>query len=281
QALAAGESWRLEELKLRTGKTVSVSTAPVRGQDGAVAGSLLAIEDVSLARYMNEFVVENAKVSTVAQLAVGVAHEMNNPLFAIQNYLGVIRGRVNDAEIEDRIARIEREVTRISDIVSSLLSFSRVASAPRNLVDMREIIENAVILLQHAFREKSVTVDLELPPTPLSMHGDENRLTQVVLNLASNAVDAVLSGGAVRIRACGKDAACVEMEIIDDGCGIPDDVSQRVFEPFFTTKLSKRNTGLGLSICRNIIEEHGGTIQFKSRPGSGTVFTVRIPTAGT
>ncbi len=279
RGLAAGEPARLEELKLRTGKTVSVSSAPVRGQDGTAEGSLIVIEDVSFARYMNEFVVENAKVSTVAQLAVGVAHEMNNPLFAIQNYLGVIRGKVNDADVEDRIARIEREVTRISDIVSSLLSFSRVASAPRNVVDMREVIENAVILLQHAFREKTVSVDLDLPPAPLCVQGDENRLTQVVLNLASNAVDAVLSGGAVSIRARRDDSAGVEMQILDDGCGIPDDVSNRIFEPFFTTKLSKRNTGLGLSICRSILEEHGGTIAFKSRPGSGSVFTVRIPAA--
>ena len=69
-------------------------------------------------------------------------------------------------------------------------------------------------------------------------------------------------------------------QIIDDGCGIPDDVSARVFEPFFTTKLSKRNTGLGLSICRSILEEHGGKIGFESRPGAGTVFSVKLPSAG-
>jgi two-component system, NtrC family, sensor histidine kinase AtoS len=279
RGLAAGEPVRMNDLKLRTGKTVSMALAPVRAQDGSPAGSLLVIEDVSFARYMNDFVVENAKVSTVARLAVGVAHELNNPLFAIQNYLGVIRDRVGDAEIEDRVARIEREVARISDIVSSLLSFSRVASAPRNVVDMREVIENAVILLQHAFREKTVSVSLDLAPDPLSVQGDENRLTQIVLNLASNAVDAVLSGGSVRISARPEGHGRVEMQVIDDGCGIPDDVRARVFEPFFTTKLSKRNTGLGLSICRSILEEHGGTIDFVSRPGSGTVFTVRLPSA--
>ncbi len=278
--LAAGEPVRLEGLKLRTGKTVSMASTPVRAQDGTPAGSLLVIEDVSFARYMNDVVVENAKVSTVARLAVGVAHEMNNPLFAIQNYLGVIRGRVNDPEIEDRLGRIEREVNRISDIVSSLLSFSRAASVPRNVVDMREVIESAVILLQHAFREKTVSVSLDLPPGPLNVRGDENRLTQVLLNLASNAVDAVLSGGSVRIRARQEDSEWVEIQIIDDGCGIPDDVSARVFEPFFTTKLSKRNTGLGLSICRSILEEHGGKIGFESRPGAGTVFSVKLPSAG-
>ncbi len=273
-SFSCGEALRLPELKLRTGKTVSMATAPVRSLEGA--GSLLVIEDVSLARYMDDFVVENAKVSTVAQLAVGVAHEMNNPLFAIQNYLEVIRGRVADPEIEDRLTRIEREISRISEIVCSLLSFSRVACAPQSAVDVQEVIESAVILLQHAFREKAVSVDLDLPSDPLGVLGDENRLTQVVLNLASNAVDAVLSGGRIGIDARRVAEGWVEMRVMDDGCGIPEDVGLRVFDPFFTTKLSRKNTGLGLSICRNILDEYGGTIGFESRPGSGTTFTVRL-----
>jgi len=205
-----------------------------------------------------------------------VAHEVNNPLFAIQNYLEVIRGRVADAEIEERLKRIEREVARISEIVSSLLSFSRVGAAPCSGVDVREVIENAVILLQHALREKAVSVELDLPPDPLGVQGDENRLTQVVLNLASNAVDAVLSGGTIGIHAHEAADGWVEMRVRDDGCGIPDDVGGRIFDPFFTTKLSRKNTGLGLAICRNILEENGGTIEFESRPGSGTTFTVRL-----
>ena len=225
---------------------------------------------------MHDVVLENARMSTVARLAVGVAHGVNNPLFAIQNYLEVIRGRVADPEIEERLTRIEREVARISEIVSSLLSFSRVASAPPRAIDVREVIENAVILLQHAFREKAVSVDLDLPLNPLGVQGDENLLTQVVLNLASNAVDAVLSGGRIGIHAREAVDGWVEMRVTDDGCGIPDDVGARIFDPFFTTKLSRRNTGLGLSICRNILEEHGGTIGFESKPGSGTTFTVRL-----
>src|SRR5208282_6899044 len=103
-ALGAGfrEPLCLPDLHLRTGKTVTVSAAPIRGRDEAGAGTLLVIEDVSLRRYMSDVVVENAKMSTVAQLAVGVAHEMNNPLFAIQNYLEVIRSRSGDPEIEER-----------------------------------------------------------------------------------------------------------------------------------------------------------------------------------
>src|SRR5208337_2068092 len=104
---------------------VTISGAQIRAQDDAGAGLLLAIEDVSLDRYVNDFVVENAKMSTVAQLAVGVAHEVNNPLFAIQNYLEVIRTRNTDSEIDERLTRIEHEVARISEIVTSLLSFSR------------------------------------------------------------------------------------------------------------------------------------------------------------
>ena len=218
-------------------------------------------------------------MSTVAQLAVGVAHEMNNPLFVIQNYLEVIRTKSVDTEINERLSRIEREVSRISEIVSSLLSFSRMVSVPRGEVDVREVVENAVILLQHSFREKSVSVDLDLDPQSVPTRGDENRLTQVVLNLASNAVDAVLSGGRISIAVKRAPENWAEVKIGDDGCGIPPDIRERVFDPFFTTKLSRKNTGLGLSICRNILEEHGGSIVFNSEPGRGTVFTVRLPMA--
>ena len=262
--LRVGEPIHLAELRLRNGKTVTVSSAALRGQEDAATGLLLVIEDVSLDRYVNDFVVENAKMSTVAQLAVGVAHEVNNPLFAIQNYLEVIRTRNADEEIEERLTRIEREVARISEIVSSLLSFSRIASLPQGSIDMREVIENAVILLQHSFREKSVAVDLDLPPEPLGVRGDENRLTQVVLNLASNAVDAVLNGGRIGIAARREGGGWAELTVTDDGCGIPGDLRTQVFTPFFTTKLSRKNTGLGLSICRNILEEHGGAISFDS-----------------
>jgi signal transduction histidine kinase/ABC-type branched-subunit amino acid transport system ATPase component len=276
-ALTHGEPLPRTELRLRTGKTVAISGALLRSQGEEAGASLLVIEDVSLDRYVNDFVVENAKMSTVAQLAVGVAHEVNNPLFAIQNYLEVIRTRNVDAEIDERIARIEREVVRISEIASSLLSFSRVASRPRGIVDVRDVIENAVILLQHSFREKAVDVDLDLPSEPVQLQGDENRITQVILNLASNAFDAVLSGGRIRMAARRAPDGWAEISVSDDGCGIPEDLHSRIFDPFFTTKLSRKNTGLGLSICRNIIEEHGGTIGFESRPGSGTTFLLRLP----
>ena len=166
--MKVGEPLRLAELRLRTGKTVTISGAPIRAQDDPDEGLLIVIEDVSLDRYVNDFVLENARMSTVAQLAVGVAHEVNNPLFAIQNYLEVIRTRNADPEIEQRLIRIEREVARISEIVSSLLSFSRVASTPRGTIDVRDVIENAVILLQHSFREKSVAVELDLPKEPVA-----------------------------------------------------------------------------------------------------------------
>ena len=279
EMLAGAEPFRIAELKLRTGKTMAIAGAPVGPREQPGAGTLLVLEDVSMARYMNEAVMENAKVSTVARLAVGVAHEMNNPLFAIQNYLEVIRGRVQDPEVQERLTRIEREVTRISEIVTSLLSFSRAAPAPRTAVDVQEIVGNAVILLQHAFREKSVAVDVDFPPRSLRIEGDENRLTQVVLNLTANAVDAVLNGGHVRIGTREGDDGWIELQVGDDGCGIPEDVASRVFDPFFTTKLTRRNTGLGLSICRSIVEDHGGTIAFESRPGAGTTFVVRLPAA--
>jgi two-component system, NtrC family, sensor histidine kinase AtoS len=277
RAIRSGESFRLEGVRLTTGKTVMIGGAPVRSAEHGGGGMLVVMEDVSLNRYLSDFATESAKLSTVAQLAVGVAHEMNNPLFAIQNYLEVIRTKNTDPQIEERLSRIEREVSRISDIVASLLHFSRIPSRPQCLVDVRAVVENSVILLQHAFREKSVAVTTDLPAGPVEVLGDENRLTQVVLNLATNAVDAVLEGGSIRISTGRAEDGAAMITVRDDGCGIPEDQRERIFEPFYTTKLSRKNTGLGLSICRTIVEEHKGTISFQSRPGEGTIFFVQLP----
>jgi two-component system, NtrC family, sensor histidine kinase AtoS len=278
-AFNAAEPFRADAIKLGNGKTVTIYGTPIHGGDDGENGVLLVLEDVSLNAYLNDYAAQNAKLSTVAQLAVGVAHEMNNPLFAIQNYLEVIRSLNADPEIDNRLTRIEREISRITEIVSRLLSFSRVRSRPLSVIDLRTVVENSVILLQHAFREKSVAVDLDLPPDPIELPGDENRLTQVVLNLAANAVDAVLNGGRIGIHARRAPDGWAEISITDNGCGIPEDQRERIFDPFFTTKLSRRNTGLGLSICRNIVQEHRGAISFESRPGSGTSFLVRLPCA--
>jgi two-component system sensor histidine kinase AtoS len=266
-----------DELKTGSGKTLRLHGEPIRDRTGNRMGTLVVVEDVSLDRHISEYVLEKAKLSTLAQLAVGVAHEINNPLFVIQNYLEVIRGRNDDPEVEDRIGRIEREVGRIVEIVSSLLSFSRTKAPGAAAVNLREVAETVLILLHYALAEKAINFELDSQDAAICARGDENKLTQVLLNLISNAIDAVLIGGKIAIRIRRAEDGSISLCVTDDGCGIPADIASRIFDPFFTTKLSKKNTGLGLAICRNIVEEHDGRIVFDSEPGRGTTFTILLP----
>jgi two-component system, NtrC family, sensor histidine kinase AtoS len=268
-----------DELRTKSGKTLRVHGELIHDQKGDRMGTLVVIEDVSLDRYVSDYVLEKAKMTTLAQLAVGVAHEINNPLFVIQNYLEVIRGKNEDPEVEDRIAKIEREVGRIVEIVSSLLSFSRTKPLSASAVNLREVVETASILLHHELREKSISIEIDAPDRSVCAICDENKLTQILLNLINNAIDAVLNGGRiiVSVRRSEGDMAC--LSVIDNGCGIPEDIANKIFDPFFTTKLSKKNTGLGLSICKHIVEEHEGRISFESAPGRGTVFKILLPGA--
>jgi len=278
QAFAEGRPFACEELRTLSGKTLRIRGEPLFDQDGTVMGTLVVAEDVSLDRYVSEYVLEKAKLATLAQLAVGVAHEINNPLFVIQNYLEVIRGKNENAEVAERIVRMEREVGRIVEIVSSLLSFSRSKSVPSaSGVKLKEMVDTVLILLHYALSEKSISVLVDSPQEALCARGDENKLTQILLNLVSNAIDAVLSGGRIEVGIRRVDGGFVSLSVTDDGCGIPEDIAARIFDPFFTTKLGRKNTGLGLSICQHIVEEHEGRISFESEPGRGSSFTILLP----
>jgi two-component system sensor histidine kinase AtoS len=279
ERFAARLPFGCDEFRTSSGKTLHIRGEPILDQTGNRMGTLVVAEDVSLDRYVSEYVLEKAKMDTLAQLAVGVAHEINNPLFVIQNYLEVIRGRNDDPEVGDRIGRIEREVGRIVEIVSSLLSFSRTKAPGAAEVKLGEVAQTVLILLHYALGEKSITVELDSPEDAASVRGDENKITQVILNLTSNAIDAVLRGGKILIAVRPAADGWVSLSVTDDGCGIPSDIAGRIFDPFFTTKLGKKNTGLGLSICQHILEEHQGRICFESEPGRGTTFTIHLPAA--
>ncbi|MDA8409475.1 MAG: ATP-binding protein [Treponema sp.] len=268
-------SFDREELSMTSGKTLRLRSEVLVDQTGDDMGTLVVAEDVSLDRHISDYVLEKAKMTTLAQLAVGVAHEINNPLFVIQNYLEVIRDRNENPEIEDRIARIDKEVGRIVEIVSSLLSFSRTKTANTG-TRVAEVVDTVLILLQFALKEKSILVDLDLPDTEITANFDENKLTQVLLNLISNAIDAVLIGGRIGIGLQKDDADWVALRVTDNGCGIPDDIAAKVFDPFFTTKLGRKNTGLGLSICKHIVDENEGSIAFESEPGRGSTFIIMM-----
>lgn len=224
-------------------------------------------------------VVQTEKMAAIGQLAGGVAHEINNPLAVILGFAQAVERRISaDDPMRMPIASIVRESLRCKALVHELLLFSRTAKTHAEPVAIHDIFESARLLL--ATRSKTEDIDLvvdvehALPP----LLGNRTQLQQVLVNLGTNALDAVGRGGRVVMRAYDDDDG-TRIEVSDSGPGIPPGVRQRIFEPFFTTKEPGRGTGLGLSMVFEIVQQHGGTIDVESEVGRGTTFLVRIPDA--
>jgi PAS domain S-box-containing protein len=255
---------------------VELAALPLRFE-GAPATLVLA-EDVTERLRMRTELALTERLATVGSLAAGVAHEVNNPLTFVLFHLERLAGRVPDELRESARAALDG-ATRIRDIVRDLQTFARDESPNAEPVDVHDVLEKVLSLAAAELRYRARIVrDYQASRFASANAG---RLAQVALNLVINAAQA-MEGGAERheLRVATRDEADrVVLEISDTGRGIaPSDLS-RIFDPFFSTKAVGSGSGLGLSICRNLVESFGGTIEVSSALGRGTRFTVRLPTA--
>ncbi|HUX22438.1 MAG TPA: ATP-binding cassette domain-containing protein, partial [Spirochaetia bacterium] len=256
-------SW--DEIPVGDEKLVKVDVFPLRDDETAFIGTTILIQDVSIDRYMKDYIIRAEKMATLAQVAAGVAHEINNPLFIIRNYVELLKQKQLGGDSGEKLDKIDRELLRIDEIIGSLLSFSRFKERPGGRVNLVEVVEEALLLLQHNLSTKNISLDKKIPNEAVEISGDENQLKQLFLNLIINSIDAVLDKGLVRVAlSVHRSDRFAEVVIADDGYGIPTDVQKNIFNPFFTTKVNKKNTGLGLSICHQIVEAHHGVISFSS-----------------
>jgi len=227
-----------------------------------------------------EQVVRSEKLAAIGQLASGVGHELRNPLGAIKNAGFYIRRRVANTDIpstEPRVMEfldiIEEEVNSANKVITDLLGFSRVAKpavAPANIAG---IIEDA---LKYAPVPENIKLSKDINNGLPMVMVDGEQIKQVCLNITLNALQAMAEkGGRLDIRAADK-GKFVEVEFIDTGGGIPDSIKKKIFDPLFTTKA--KGVGLGLSVCKTIIERHEGDIKVKSQVGKGTTFIISLPT---
>ncbi len=279
EKIRAREELLLKETAWRETKLLRISLFPFRDEDYAFQGTIVQVEDVSRDRYLDDYLVRAGKIASTAELAAGVAHEINNPLGIVQNYLELLKVKPLDADTRTKLDKIEHEVTRIEKTVGSLLSFSRVGEVSFHEVDLGELLEEVILLLEHRLAEKAVVLTRRLPDAPPPVLGDENTLKQLFVNLLVNSIEAVPPGGAVEVGLSAEGRQSVEVTVTDNGCGIAAEIRDRIFDPFFSTKKSKRNAGLGLSIVQRIVELHGGLIGCESQPGRFTCFRVRLPVA--
>jgi signal transduction histidine kinase len=211
------------------------------------------------------------RLSTVGRLAAGIAHEINNPLEGMSNYLDLARQDLarSDAEsLRKRLDGIQEGLKRAEAIVRRVLAHADPSMAPRTPVHLGEILEQSLGFIRERPEFDNIRFDLDLPPEPLVVEGNAAMLGQVFLNLMLNACEAQPGGGEVRVAAAREKDGIVA-EIADRGPGVPDAEAARVFEPFYTTKNS---TGLGLSICYSIARQHGAELKMERRAGGGAIF---------
>jgi len=223
------------------------------------------------------------RMASIGKLAAVVAHEINNPLAGILTYAKLLKKKLGraaqpDAENLSMLELIESESRRCGEIVKNLMTFARPTSMNREPADLNAIIDRCVRLVQHQLQLRNIELHLALSSDMPPVRCDCGQIEQVILALVMNAIDAMPNGGNLTLRSRkAKDPAEVQIEVQDDGVGMPPEVLGNMFEPFFTTKERGRGLGLGLAISRNIVERHGGKIQVRSEAGRGTAFTITLP----
>lgn len=287
ETIAQGKLWRGEvcnKAKDGTLYWVDAAAVPFLGDDGKIQ-KYLSIRFVITERKKAEAMARAAeKLSTIGQLAAGVAHEINNPLGVI---LGFAQGAMRRVEagtpLEMAMKSIERESLRCKTLVQELLAFSRTSQGEGRVgMDLNEAVERTMTLVTARAKTSRAEVRKNLTPNLCPMLGNADQIQQIVINLATNAMDAMGdSGGALTIateivREEGK--PWVRLSVSDAGPGIPADALPHIFEPFFTTKPVGKGTGLGLYLIHEIVVKHEGSIHVETRPGF-TEFAIRFPCA--
>jgi len=183
-----------------------------------------------------------------------------------------------DEQKSKLLEKIAKQTFRASEIVNSLLNFSRTSTTTFGAVSLNRVVQETLSLLEHQLQKSGVQVHSDLDPELPSVNGNAGKLQQVFLNLFLNARDAMSGGGTLEIRTWA-DGLGARIEVSDSGHGIAPEHLHRVYDPFFTTKAARKGTGLGLSVTYGIIQEHGGSIEVSNRRGGGACFRVELPLA--
>ena len=230
-------------------------------------------------RLVQERLLQSEKMSSVGQLVSGVAHELNNPLTGIMGFAQLLLLRDLEEAARKQVETIYAEAERASKIVSNLLTFARRRKAQKEPANLNTLIERVLELRNYDLRVRNIDVQMALDPALPATMADANQIQQVFLNIVINAEQAMKGddgAGTLRIatRASGGN---VSIAFEDTGPGMSAETVRRIFDPFFTTKDAGEGTGLGLTICYGIIEEHGGRIWAESEPGRGTRFIIELP----
>ena len=248
QAAAGVENWRTYEQLLNANKELKSSEAQM---------------------------IQVAKLAAIGELAASIVHEIKNPVQVLVLQLDMMQ---RGFQVPNGIQSIRDQVLRLSEITKRLMNFARNVSEEflTEAVNVNKPISDVVAMVQYEFRNEKIEIKTELGPDLPLIQGNGNYLQQVFLNLMINARDAMPSGGTITITSA-VEGMHVVVGFADTGCGIPKELQEKIFEPFFTTKSAGKGTGLGLPICRKIIQQHQGKMRVQSAESQGIKFIITLP----
>jgi len=267
-----------EKIVTLDGTPVDVEVSAARFTDEEGPAILLMLHDVSERKRLQERLHKAERIAELGTVASGMAHEIGTPMNVILGRAEYLMERVKEEPIKKGLQTIISQVERIARVMNQLLTFARRKSPERRPLDLRQTVEGTLEIFQERLVKNRVKVETSFTSSCPPILADADQMSQVVINLVMNAVHAMPDGGLLRIELAPADQM-VQLTVTDTGHGIPQDAIQRIFEPFFTTKEFGKGTGLGLTVVKEIIEEHQGSITVQSAPGTGTTFTILLPEA--
>ncbi|MEG6587800.1 ATP-binding protein [Paenibacillus barengoltzii] len=276
EVIETAESVLAETVRLRKDGSqveVSISVSPIFDQAGKITALISISRDMTEHNKMEDLLRRSEKLTTVGQLAAGVAHEIRNPLTTLRGFLQMQQRTraVNVMHTDVMLA----ELDRINLIVSEFLILAKPQAVQFQTRDVRFTMGDVVSLLDSEAHLHNIEFEVHFSPSPVLVHCEENQLKQVFINLLKNAMEAMPKGGKILLQVEEDDSGFAVLRVIDEGEGIAKDRLQKLGEPFYTNK--EKGTGLGLMISQRIIEGHRGTLKIESELGKGTAVTITLP----
>ena len=262
---------------------VEIGLTPIQTAKGM--GVVASVVDISERKRLEMQLRRAERLAELGTLASGMAHEIGTPMNVILGRAEYLLQRAADEGMKKGLATIITQVERITKVMNQLLAFARRRTPERRAVDLAKIVDDSLEMFQERIAQSHITVDKTIESALPPVHADQDQLIQVLINLVMNSFHAMPEGGRLGLS-LAREGSHVRLEVADTGHGMPEEIRAKVFDPFFTTKEFGKGTGLGLTVVKGIIEEHGGTITLESAVEKGTTFTIRLPlgraeTAGT
>jgi two-component system sensor histidine kinase HydH len=262
-------------------KTVplEIGASRLQDEDGNVLGGILLFKDLTEIQALRDEIARNQRLATVGRLAAGVAHEIRNPLSSIKGFATYFKERYREVPEDLQTAGIMvQEVDRLNRVVSQLLEFARPVTIRPREVSLEKMLRDSLLLIEKQATRKQITIELVEPIPEEVIRLDPDRMSQVLLNLYLNALEAMTNKGVLTVAArLDPDCRHLAVTVSDNGAGIAAEDLAHVFDPYFTTKST--GTGLGLAIAHNIVETAGGQISIESEIHQGTAITITWPLA--